>query len=139
MRDYETTKIALTAAETGTLVLSTLHALSIDKILERILSYTPPDEEGHIRYVLADVLEAAVHQELVPTIEGGKRVACEVLTSTDATRNIIRRKGTFMLRNIIVTGKRHGMFTMAESIADLVNEEAITEDAGNSVLVNYPG
>ena len=67
MRDYETIKIALTAAETGYLVLSTLHIMSIDKIIERLLSFTPAEDEGHVRYVLADTLVGVIHQELVPT------------------------------------------------------------------------
>jgi twitching motility protein PilT len=137
MRDYETIKIALTAAETGILVLSTLHTISIDKMIERLLSYTPADEESHIRYVLADTLQAAIHQELVPTIDGGKRIACEVLTATDATRNIMRRKGTFMLRNLITTGKKYGMITMNDSLEDLLREQVITEDVASAVMSNY--
>ena len=137
MRDYETIKIALTAAETGILVLSTLHTISIDKMIERLLSYTPADEESHIRYVLADALQAAIHQELVPTVDGGKRVACEILAATDATRNIMRRKGTFMLRNLITTGKKHGMLTMADSLEGLLQQDMITEDAAAAVMSNY--
>ena len=137
MRDYETIRIALTAAETGILVLSTLHTISIDKMLERLLSYAPPEEEGHIRYVLAEALQAAIHQELVPTIDGGKRVACEIMTSTDASRNIIRRKGTFMLRNLIVTGKRQGMISMSESLEGLLREKVISEDTAGAVVTNY--
>ncbi len=66
MRDFETIKIALTAAETGCLVLSTLHIMSIDKIIERLLSFVATEDEGHIRYVLADTLVGVIHQELVP-------------------------------------------------------------------------
>ena len=137
MRDYETIQIALTAAETGILVLSTLHTISIDKMIERLLSYTPPGEEAHIRYVLADALQAAIHQELIPGIKGGKRVACEILTATDATRNVMRRKGTFMLRNLITTGKKHGMLSMSESLEGLLREKAVTEDAASAVMTNY--
>ena len=79
MRDFETIKIALTAAETGCLVLSTLHIMSIDKIIERLLSFVPTEDEGHIRYVLADTLVGIIHQELVPARDGGKRVAAEIL------------------------------------------------------------
>ena len=137
MRDYETIRIALTAAETGILVLSTLHTISIDKMLERLLSYAPPEEEGHIRYVLAEALQAAIHQELVPTIDGGKRVACEIMTSTDASRNIIRRKGTFMLRNLIVTGKKQGMVSMGDSLEALLREKVISEDTAGAIVSNY--
>ena len=71
MRDFETIKIVPTAAETGCLVLSTLHIMSIDKIIERLLSFAPTEDEGHIRYVLADTLVGVIHQELVPARDGG--------------------------------------------------------------------
>lgn len=72
MRDYDTIKIALTAAETGVLVISTLHVISIDKMLERLLSYGLTSDENNLRYSLADSLQGAIHQELVPTIDGEK-------------------------------------------------------------------
>ncbi|MHC4510037.1 MAG: type IV pilus twitching motility protein PilT, partial [Planctomycetota bacterium] len=108
MRDYETIKVALTAAETGVLVLSTLHVISIDKIIERLLSYAPASDEGQLRFLLAESLQGMIHQELVPTLKGGQRVACEILVVTSAAKNIIRRKGGFFLRSVIETGKKHG-------------------------------
>ena len=137
MRDYETIRIALTAAETGTLVLSTLHVISIDKIIERLISYSPPEEEGHVRNLLADTLQAIVHQELLPTLDRDKRVATEILIATDAVRNIIRRRGTFMLRSIIQTGTRMGMRSMVQSVRELQEEGVIMPDVAESVLVNY--
>jgi twitching motility protein PilT len=137
MRDFETIKIALTAAETGCLVLSTLHIMSIDKIIERILSFVPVEDEGHIRYVLADTLVAVIHQELVPARDGGKRVACEILTVNQATKNIIRNRGTFFLRNVITTGKKFGMISMQSSLQSLVDEGAITTETMADVMVNY--
>ncbi|MBN2210766.1 MAG: PilT/PilU family type 4a pilus ATPase [Sedimentisphaerales bacterium] len=137
MRDYETIKIALTAAETGVFVLSTLHIISIDKIIERLLSYAPPEEEMHLRYLLADCLQAVIHQELVATTDGGKRVACEVLVVTDAAKNVIRRRGAYLLRNVITSGKRYGMQTMVEVVESLRGQGLITEDAANGILVNY--
>ena len=137
MRDYETIKIALTAAETGVLVLSTLHIISIDKIIERLLSYAPPEEEMHLRYLLADCLCAVIHQELVPTTDGGKRVAAEVLITTDAARNVIRRRGAYLLRNIITSGKRYNMVTMNESIDSLLEQGLITEGIATAILANY--
>ena len=137
MRDYETIKIALTAAETGVLVLSTLHIISIDKIIERLLSYAPPDSEGHIRYLLADSLLGVIHQELLPAIDGSKKVACEVLVVTDAVRHILRSRATYFLRNVVTTGARDGMITMRHSVDKLLKENAISEDVANSVLVNY--
>jgi twitching motility protein PilT len=137
MRDFETIKIALTAAETGCLVLSTLHIMSIDKIIERLLSFTPTEDEGHIRYVLADTLVGVIHQELVPARDGGKRVACEVLIVNQATKHIIRNRGTFFLRNVITTGKKFGMISMQNSLQKLVDEGAITPETMNDVMVNY--
>ncbi|HUW20389.1 MAG TPA: PilT/PilU family type 4a pilus ATPase [Sedimentisphaerales bacterium] len=137
MRDYETIKIALAAAETGVLVLSTLHVISIDKIIERLLSYAPADDEGQLRFLLAESLQGMIHQELTPTVDGGQRVACEVLIVTGAAKNIIRRKGGFFLRSVIETGKKHGMITMVESINALLEGGIISEGVAKSVLANY--
>jgi len=137
MRDYETIKIALTAAETGVLVFSTLHVISIDKILERLLSYAPAADESQLRFLLAESLQGIIHQELLPTVNGQRRVACEVLVVTSAARNIIRRRGGFFLRSVIETGKKHGMITMEDSINTLLENKIISEGVAKSVLVNY--
>ncbi|UCF17242.1 MAG: PilT/PilU family type 4a pilus ATPase [Phycisphaerales bacterium] len=137
MRDYETIKIALTAAETGVLVLSTLHVISIDKIIERLLSYAPASDEGQLRFLLAESLQGMIHQELVPTVDGGQRVACEVLVVTSAAKNIIRRKGGFFLRSVIETGRKHGMMTMLESLNSLLEAGTISEDVAKAVSINY--
>ncbi len=137
MRDYETIKIALAAAETGVLVLSTLHVISIDKIIERLLSYAPATDEGQLRFLLAESLQGMIHQELMPTVNGEQRAACEVLVVTNAARNVIRRKGGFFLRSIIETGKKYGMITMTESVNILLEAGIISEGAAKSVLVNY--
>ena len=137
MRDYETIRIALAAAETGVLVLSTLHTISIDKIIERLLSYAPSAAGGQLRFLLAESLQGIVHQELIPTLKGAQRVATEVMITTGAARNIIRRKGCFFLRSVIETGKKYGMITMVDSINELLAEKIISEDAAKSVLVNY--
>ena len=137
MRDYETIKIALTAAETGVLVLSTLHVISIDKILERLFSYAPVSDEGQLRFLLAEALQGIIHQELLPTVQGQRRVACEVLVVTGAARNIVRRRGGFFLRNIIETGKKQGMVTMQDSVNDLLEKKIIGEGVAKSVLANY--
>ena len=137
MRDYDTIRIALTAAETGSLVLSTLHIISIDKIIERLLSYAPQEDERHVKYLLADCLQGVIHQELLPTVDGGKRAACEVLTVTYAAKNIIRGGRTFFLRTVIATGAKDGMITMKQSLEKLVEEKSITQDLANGVLANY--
>ncbi len=137
MRDYETIKIALTAAETGILVLSTLHVISIDKMIERILSYAPDEGENTIRFLLAETLQGVIHQELLPLIAGGQRVACEIMTMTTGTKNIIRRKGGYHLRSVVDTGKKYGMCTMVESIEALLEEKLISVETGKRVLANY--
>lgn len=137
MRDYETIRIALAAAETGVLVLSTLHTISIDKIIERLLSYAPSAAGGQLRFLLAESLQGIIHQELIPTTDGKQRVATEVMIATNAARNVIRRKGGFFLRSIIETGKKLGMITMADSVNQLLREKIISEDSAKSVLINY--
>jgi twitching motility protein PilT len=137
MRDYETIKIALTAAETGILVLSTMHVISIDKMIERLLSYAPDDSEGTVRFLLAESLQGVIHQELVPLIAGGQRAATEILVATNSAKNIIRRKGGYLLRSVISTGKKYGMRTMTESVNELLEEGIISEDAAKMVAANY--
>jgi len=137
MRDYETIKIALAAAETGVLVLSTLHVISIDKIIERLLSYAPSSDEGQLRFLLAESLQGMIHQELIPTVDGRQRVACEVLVVTSAAKNIIRRKGGFFLRTVIETGKKHKMVTMVESVNALLEAGTISEGVAKTTLANY--
>jgi twitching motility protein PilT len=137
MRDYETIKIALAAAETGVLVLSTLHVISIDKIIERLLSYAPASDEGQLRFLLAESLQGMIHQELIPTVDGKQRVACEVLVVTGAAKNIIRRKGGFFLRTVIETGKKHKMVTMSESVNALLEDGTISEGVAKTILANY--
>jgi twitching motility protein PilT len=137
MRDFDTIKIALTAAETGVLVISTLHVISIDKMIERMLSYALASDENSLRYSLADSLQGVIHQELVPTLDGGKRVACEVLTATDAVRNLIRKGAGFHLKSIISTGGKFGMMTMKQSITRLLEEGQISEEVAHAVLANY--
>jgi twitching motility protein PilT len=137
MRDYETIKIALTAAETGVLVFSTLHVISIDKILERLLSYAPAHDEGQIRFLLAESLQGVIHQELVPLTDGKQRVACEILVVTSAAKNIIRRKGGFFLRSVIETGKKQGMVTMEDSLNALLEQKLLSDVAAKRVMANY--
>jgi len=137
MRDYETIKIALTAAETGVLVLSTLHVISIDKMIERLLSYSPAEDQEHMRYLLSAALQAVIHQELLPALAGSKRVACEILIATDAVKNVMRRRDSFMLRNVIHTGARHGMITMKQSVEDLLQKGLIASEVAEAVMANY--
>lgn len=139
MRDFDSIHIALTAAETGILVLSTLHAMSIDKILERIFSYVPSGQEDKIRLMLSEVLLCVIHQELLPTLSNGKRVACEIMINTPAIRNLIRKKETYHIKSFILTNeKREEMRTMRRSLDELLASGEISEELYDKVLSNYP-
>lgn len=137
MRDYETIKIALTAAETGVLVMSTLHIISIDKIIERMLSYAPDGSDGHMRSLLAESLLCVIHQELLSTIAGGKQIACEILVANDAVRNVMRHRSTFHLRNSITTGQRWGMQTMKQSLDRFLEQGVISDTVYEQVATSY--
>lgn len=138
MRDFSSIRIALTAAETGVLVLSTLHALSIDKILERLFSYVPMEQENQIRMMLSEALLGVIHQELLPTISGGKRVACEILLNTQAVQYTLRRRETYFLKSLIVTSqKSHEMRTMQASLDELLEAGEISRNIYDQVRINY--
>ncbi|MBI4743956.1 MAG: hypothetical protein HY776_03930 [Actinobacteria bacterium] len=109
-----------------------------DKVIERLVSYGSADFEMHIRYLLADSIQAIIHQELTPTISGGKRIACEILVANTAVRHILRRSGSYLLRSVIATGAKDGMVTMRQSINKLLEENIISEDRAGRILLNYP-
>lgn len=119
MRDFETIQTAISAAETGHLVLSTLHTVSAAGAVDRIIDVFPQHQQQQIRAQLADVLECIVSQQLIPKVDGGRAVATELLFATSAVRNYIREAKTYQIPNAIVTGKKLGMHMMDESIYDL--------------------
>ncbi len=120
MRDLETIRLALTAAETGHLVLATLHTASAPQAIERILDVFPGEERDLARTLLADVLRAVVAQQLVVRSDGEGRVAAhEILVGTPAVRNLIRENKTAQLVSAMQTGQQFGMQTMAQSLEQL--------------------
>ncbi|MEM9292236.1 MAG: PilT/PilU family type 4a pilus ATPase [Acidobacteriota bacterium] len=121
MRDLETVSAVLTAAETGHLVLSTLHAHDAARAVHRIVDAYPEGQQGQVRQQLAQGLSAIVMQQLIPTADGGGRVpAVEILRSTYAVRQLIRSQATEKLYTEITLGQRHGMVTMEASLAHWV-------------------
>lgn len=121
MRDLETIRLALTAAETGHLVLATLHTATAAQAVERIVDVFPGSERDLSRTLLADVLRAVVAQELLPRKDGQGRVAAyEVLIGTPAVRNLIREQKGAQLLSAMQTGQQFGMQTMAQSREQLV-------------------
>lgn len=131
MRDLETISTAITAAETGHLVFSTLHTIGADKTIDRIIDVFPPNQQQQIRIQLAAVLECVISQQLLPMAGGKGRIAAlEVLFANAAVRNLIREGKTFQIPSIMQTNKRMGMQTMDDTLYDLLMRNKITaEDA----------
>ncbi len=119
MRDLETISIAITAAETGHLVFSTLHTNSAASAVDRMIDVFPPHQQQQIRVQLASVLEGIIAQQLLPKEGGGRVAAYEVLLAIPSVRNLIREEKSFQIPSIIQTNKKIGMQTMDDAIYDL--------------------
>lgn len=129
MRDLETISIAITAAETGHLVFSTLHTIGAAATIDRIIDVFPPHQQQQIRIQLAMVLEAVVSQQLIATADGKSRVAAfEVLHSTPAIKNLIRENKTFQIASTMQTNKKMGMQTMDDALFYLYAQGIISRD-----------
>lgn len=127
MRDPETIAIALTAAETGHLVLSTLHTRSAAQTIDRIVDVFPADQHQQIRVQLSAVLQAVISQQLIPRWDGhGMVPAVEVMLGTTAVRNLIREGKTHQLFSVIEMGLQSGMQTMEKSLKDLISSGLIS-------------
>lgn len=126
MRDYETISVAVTAAETGHLVLSTLHTIGAASTVDRVIDVFPPHQQQQIRVQLSNVLEAIISQQLIPRADGRGRVAAfEVLHANNAIRNLIREGKSHQIANIMQTNRKMGMITMDEAILQLAREGKI--------------
>lgn len=137
MRDYETISVAVTAAETGHLVLSTLHTIGATSTIDRIIDVFPPHQQQQIKVQLANTLEAVVSQQLMPTEDGDGRVAAfEVLHATHAVRNLIREGKSHQLQSVLQTNRKLGMITMDESISQLYMENKIDRETAIQFAVD---
>jgi len=132
MRDFETIAAALTIAETGHLVLATLHTNSAAQTIDRIVDVFPENQQPQIRQQLSGSLEAVFSQRLVPLIAGGRTVASEVMLGTAAVRTAIRDGRTHTIDNVIMTSAEYEMFTLEASLAQLVKSGKISEDVALS-------
>jgi twitching motility protein PilT len=129
MRDLETIQLALTAAETGHLVLGTLHTGNAPRTLDRVLDVFPTDQREQIRIMVSESLRGILTQQLVPRADGkGRVMALELLVNTPAVSATIRDGKTFMLPGIMQTGKNVGMITMDESLRKLYIKGLITQE-----------
>ncbi|MFI4872086.1 MAG: type IV pilus twitching motility protein PilT [Phycisphaerales bacterium JB061] len=129
MRDLDTTALAITAAETGHLVLSTLHTVNASQTVERIIDMYPANQQNQIRAMLANTLQAVVSQTLFTRIDKpGMCPGCEILLCTPAVRNLIREARTFEIPNVIETSRNLGMQSLDSSIAELYFNGMIGRD-----------
>ncbi|HEY0256086.1 MAG TPA: type IV pilus twitching motility protein PilT, partial [Candidatus Methylacidiphilales bacterium] len=127
MRDLETIQLAITASETGHLVMATLHTSNAARTLDRVLDAFPVEQQGQIRTMVSESLRGIVSQQLIPRADGqGRVVALEIMVNTPAVANLIREAKTFMLPGIIQTGKKLGMKLMDDSLIELVEAGVIS-------------
>lgn len=128
MRDMETIAIALTAAETGHLVFSTLHTIGAVKAVDRIIDAFPTEQQNQVRSQLATVIEGIVSQQLMPNSSNdGLVAACEVMVATPAVRNLIREGKHYQINNLIQVGSQQGMHSLERHLASLCKEGIIDE------------
>ncbi|HAT4300438.1 MAG: type IV pilus twitching motility protein PilT [Clostridium perfringens] len=135
MRDLETISTAITAAETGHLVFSTLHTIGAAKTIDRIVDVFPPHQQEQIKIQLASVLQIIISQQLVETVDGDRNAALEIMVATPAIKNLIREGKTHQIESSIQTGSKYGMRTMDMELANLYREGIITQEtAMNSAI-----
>ncbi|EXF92031.1 twitching motility protein PilT [Pseudomonas fluorescens HK44] len=128
MRDLETIRLALTAAETGHLVFGTLHTNSAAKTIDRVVDVFPGDEKSMVRSMLSESLQAVISQTLIKKIGGGRVAAHEIMLGTSAIRNLIREDKIAQMYSSIQTGGSLGMQTLDMSLRDLVNKGLISRE-----------
>jgi len=137
MRDLETMAAALTAAETGHLVLTTLHTPSAAQAIDRFIDIFPPHHQHQVRIQLSTALEGVLYQVLVPRSEGlGRVAAVEIMLATPAVRNLIREGKTYQLTNAMQTGSQYGMQTLDQALLALYRNGVISRDQALAYCVN---
>lgn len=130
LRDLDTISTAMTAAETGHLILATLHTNDTSQTIDRIIDVFPAHQQNQVRSQLASVLLGVVSQRLVPRVGGGRVPAMEIMMNNHAVENLIRENKAYQIDSIIETGLREGMVSLDKSLADLIQRGLVTmEDA----------
>ncbi len=137
MRDLDTIATAVTAAETGHLVFSTLHTIGAASTIDRIVDVFPPHQQEQIKIQLATVLECVVSQALLPTQEGGRCAAFEVMVANPAIRNLIREGKTFQIPSMMQTNRKSGMITLDDSLYDLYIRGKVNAETALSFAQDY--
>jgi twitching motility protein PilT len=136
MRDKETISSAVTAAETGHLVLATLHTNTAAQTIDRIIDSFPPYQQDQIRSQLSSTILGILSRRLIPKIKGGLINAVELMISTPAIRNLIREGKTHQIDMVIETSSSDGMISLNRSLVDLVNRKLISVESARSVSIN---
>jgi len=143
LRDLETIRLAMTAAETGHLVFGTLHTSSAAKTIDRIIDVFPGDEKEMLRAMLSESLQAVISQTLCKTVQGDSRIAAhEILIATNAVRNLIRESKVAQIYSAIQTGSAVGMQTLDQHLTDLVRDKRIHPSEARhkaKIPANFPG
>jgi twitching motility protein PilT len=136
MRDLETIRLALTAAETGHLVLGTLHTSSAAKTIDRIIDVFPAAEKSMIRSMLSESLQAVISQTLLKKTSGGRTAGWEIMVGTAAIRNLIREDKVAQMYSAIQTGRKDGMQTLDQHLQELVDKGIVTKATARTRAVN---
>jgi len=136
MRDLETIAAAITIAETGHLVLATLHTNSAGQSIDRMIDVFPPHQQPQIRAQLGNILMAICSQRLIPALGGGRVPATEILIATPAVRNIIREGKNFQLDAVIQTGSEYGMQSMDKTLIGMIHNGSISYDEARNHAVD---
>ncbi len=136
LRDLETIRLALTAAETGHLVFGTLHTSSAAKTIDRVVDVFPAAEKDMVRSMLSESLRAVISQTLLKRIGGGRIAAHEIMIGTPAIRNLIREDKVAQMYSAIQTGQAHGMQTLDQNLRDLVDRGLVSRDEARKRAVN---
>jgi twitching motility protein PilT len=136
MRDKETISTAMTAAETGHLLLATLHTKDAVNTIDRIIDTFPSEQQSQIRIQLGGVLQTVVCQQLLPASDGGRVPAFEIMNMTNAVKSLIRDGKTHQIDNVIASGTADGMISMDQSIYDLWKSGRITKETALAYAVN---
>ena len=134
--DLETISMALTTAETGHLVFATLHTVSADQTVSRIVDVFPANQQNQIAAQLASCLRAVVGQRLVPTTDGSLIPACEIFVVNSAAKSIIRENKIHQLRTVIQTGADIGMVSLEQSLADYVKAGTVSFEQAAAFAVD---
>jgi twitching motility protein PilT len=136
MRDLETIAAAITIAETGHLVLATLHTNGAAQSIDRMIDVFPPHQQPQIRAQLSNILMAIGSQRLMPAIGGGRIAAAEIMVATPAVRNIIREGKSHQLEAVIQTGGEHGMQSMDKTLVSLIHNGTVSYEEARMVAVD---